>query len=45
MSQTEQTSVSEAWEQNIIFQEVEKLEICTGRDLRPGDYKLHEVQD
>ena len=37
--------MSAAWEQTIIFQEAEKPEICKWRDLRPGDYKLHEVQD
>ena len=45
MNQTEQTTVSAAWEQNTIFQEVEKLEICKWRDLRLGDYKLRDVED
>ena len=33
MNQTEQTTANAAWEQNIVFQEVEKPEICKWRDL------------
>ena len=45
MNQTEQTTVSAAWEQNTIFQELEKLEICKWRDLSLGDYKVRDVED
>lgn len=45
MNQTEQTSVNNAWEQNIVFQEVQKPEIYKWRDLSPGDYKVLDVED
>ena len=45
MNQTEQTTANAAWEQNIVFQEVEKPEICKWRDLSQGNYKVLDVED
>ena len=45
MNQTEQTTVNAAWEQNTIFQEVEKPQICKWRVLSLGEYKVRDVED